>query len=67
MMVYHMVLCSSGNHTGNSNLKGGSNYRGKSAFIIIEECRGSQFDPQVVDVFLAVKDEILSIREKYKD
>ncbi len=37
------------------------------AFGIIKEGRGSQFDPQVVDAFLAVEDEILSIREKYRD
>jgi putative two-component system response regulator len=37
------------------------------SFNIIKESRGSQFDPEVVDAFFAVEDEILSIREKYKD
>ena len=39
----------------------------EKAFSIIKEGRGSHFDPQVVDAFLAVEDEILSIKEKYKD
>jgi len=34
---------------------------------IIGVGRGSHFDPKVVDAFLAIKDEILSIKEKYKD
>jgi len=34
---------------------------------IIEKGRGSHFDPRVVDSFFTVKDEILSIKEKYKD
>jgi len=34
---------------------------------IIEKGRGSHFDPKVVDAFFAIKDEILSIKEKYKD
>jgi len=38
----------------------------KKAFIIIKEGQGSHFDPQVVDAFFAVKDEILSTKEKYK-
>ncbi len=39
----------------------------EKAFIIIKEGRGSHFDHQVVDAFLAVEDEILSIKERYKD
>ncbi|MFC1977127.1 HD domain-containing phosphohydrolase [Chloroflexota bacterium] len=39
----------------------------ESAFAIIKEGKGSHFNPEVVDAFLAVKDEILSIREKYED
>jgi len=38
----------------------------EKAFSIIKEGRESHFDPQVVDTFLAVEDEILSIKEKYK-
>ncbi len=38
----------------------------EEAFSIIKEGRGSHFDPRVVDAFLAVEDEILSIKEKYK-
>ncbi len=38
-----------------------------SAFAIIKEGEGSHFDPQVVASFLAGEDEILSIREKYRD
>jgi putative two-component system response regulator len=37
------------------------------SFGIIEEKRGSQFDPEVVDAFFAVKSEILQIREKFTD
>ncbi len=39
----------------------------EKAFIIIKEGRGSHFDPQVVDAFFTVEDEILSIKGKYKD
>jgi putative two-component system response regulator len=39
----------------------------KKSFDIIQEGRGTHFDPNVVDAFFAVKDEILSIKEKYKD
>jgi putative two-component system response regulator len=39
----------------------------EKSFSIIKESRGSHFDPEVVDVFFAVEDEILSIKEKYKD
>ena len=39
----------------------------KKSLGIIKEGRGKHFDPEVVDGFLAAKDEILSIKEKYKD
>ncbi len=34
---------------------------------IIEAGRGSHFDPRVVDAFLASRDEILQIKERYKE
>jgi putative two-component system response regulator len=34
---------------------------------IIKQGRGSHFDPDVTDAFLAVTDEILSIRKRYRD
>jgi putative two-component system response regulator len=37
------------------------------AYDIIKESRGSHFDPEVVDAFFAVEDEIMSIKERYKD
>ncbi|WP_320044700.1 two-component system response regulator [uncultured Desulfobacter sp.] len=37
------------------------------SFRIIEENRGRQFDPEVMDAFFSIQDEILKIREKYKD
>ena len=39
----------------------------EKTFIIIQKGRGSHFDPEVVDAFFAVEDEILSIKEKFKD
>ncbi len=39
----------------------------EKSYAIIEEGRGNHFDPTVVDAFFAVEDEILSIKEKYKD
>lgn len=36
-------------------------------FGIIREGRGSHFDPEVVDAFFAIKDEILSIKEEHQD
>ena len=39
----------------------------EKAFIIIKEGQGSHFDPLVVDAFFAVENEIMSIKEKYKD
>ncbi|MBL7204030.1 MAG: two-component system response regulator [Desulfobacteraceae bacterium] len=37
------------------------------SYRIIREGLGSHFDPDVVDAFFAVEDEILEIKEKYKD
>ena len=34
---------------------------------IIEEGRGSHFDPEVVDAFFTIQDEILHIKEMFKD
>jgi putative two-component system response regulator len=34
---------------------------------IIEQSRGRHFDPDVVDAFFSIKDEILSIKATYKD
>jgi putative two-component system response regulator len=46
-------------------------YRGalsvEESLEIIRQSRGSHFDPDVVDAFLAVIDEILSLRERYRD
>ena len=39
----------------------------EKSFAIIKDGRGSHFDPAVVDAFFAVQDEILSIKEEYKD
>jgi len=33
---------------------------------IIEEGRGSHFDPKIVDAFFTIEDEILSVKENYK-
>jgi putative two-component system response regulator len=38
----------------------------KSASIVIGE-RGAHFDPQMVDAFVAVQEEIFTIRQNYKD
>ena len=37
------------------------------ALEIIKQGRGNHFDPDVVDAFLAITDEILSIRDSYQD
>ncbi len=37
------------------------------SFNFIEEGRGSHFRPDVVDAFLEIKSEIVSIKEKYQD
>jgi putative two-component system response regulator len=34
---------------------------------IIKESQGRHFDPEVVDALFAVEDEIVSIKEQYKD
>ena len=39
----------------------------EKAYAIINESRGSHFDPDVVDAFFKVEDEILEIKERYKD
>lgn len=39
----------------------------KESLDIVREGRGNHFDPDVVDAFFAIQDEILSIKEKYKD
>ncbi len=37
------------------------------AFKMIEEAKGTHFDPRVVEAFLSLQEEILSIREKFLD
>ena len=37
------------------------------AFEIIKEGRGSHFDPDAVDAFFSVEEEILRIRQRYQD
>ncbi len=37
----------------------------EESFQIISNGRGSQFDPEVVDMFLEIRNEILSIKEQY--
>lgn len=39
----------------------------EKTFSIIRKGRGIHFDPKVVDAFFAAEDEILSIKEEYKD
>jgi putative two-component system response regulator len=39
----------------------------EKSFQIIKEGRGGQFDPDVVDAFFAVENEILAIKEMYRD
>jgi putative two-component system response regulator len=39
----------------------------EDALSIIKEGRGSQFDPDVVDAFFAIQDEILTIKKEYDD
>ena len=39
----------------------------KDAYDEIIKGRGTQFDPQVVDAFIAAHDQILEVREKFKD
>jgi putative two-component system response regulator len=39
----------------------------EKSYEIIREGRGIHFDPDVVDAFFEIQDEILAIRDKYKD
>jgi len=39
----------------------------EKSFSIIREGRGNHFDPDVVDAFFAIEDEILSTKERYED
>jgi len=39
----------------------------EKSYGIIRESKGNHFDPVVVDAFFAVEDEILAIKEEYKD
>jgi len=39
----------------------------EKSYSIIRESRGNHFDPDVVDAFFAIEDEILGIKESYKD
>ena len=42
-------------------------YDDPDALEIILESRGTHFDPEICDAFLAIKDEILSIKKTYQD
>jgi putative two-component system response regulator len=39
----------------------------EESFAIIREGRGSHFDPDVVDAFFAIQNEILSVKKQYSD
>ena len=39
----------------------------ETAFNMIHKSRGNHFDPDVVDAFFSIKDEILSIKNKYSE
>jgi len=39
----------------------------EETFRLVKDGRGNHFDPEVVDAFFAAKEEILTIKEKYKD
>ncbi len=39
----------------------------EDSFSIISDLKGSHFDPEVVDCFFAIKDEILAIKNRYND
>ena len=39
----------------------------EKAFRIIKEERGTHFDPEIVDIFFAVQDQILDIKQQYQD
>jgi putative two-component system response regulator len=42
-------------------------YPVEESFRMIREGRGSHFDPDVVDAFFAIREEILAIKEHYRD
>jgi putative two-component system response regulator len=42
-------------------------YRTEQALDTIKASSGTHFDPDVVDAFFAIKDEILAIERKYRD
>ena len=44
-----------------------SSYRTEQALDAIKASSGTHFDPDVVDAFFAIKDEILAIERKYRD
>jgi putative two-component system response regulator len=39
----------------------------EDSLVIIKEGRGNHFDPDVVDAFFAIQDEILTIKKEYDD
>lgn len=39
----------------------------EKSFAIIQESKGSHFDPKVVDAFFAINDEILKIKQEYQN
>ncbi|MFN3505725.1 MAG: HD domain-containing phosphohydrolase [Caldimicrobium sp.] len=39
----------------------------EEAFTILKKGQGSHFDPELVDIFFKIKDEILAIKELFKD
>jgi putative two-component system response regulator len=39
----------------------------EKALGIIRQGRGSHFDPEVVDAFFSVEEEILTVRDRYRD
>ena len=39
----------------------------EKSYAIIQESKGNHFDPDVVDAFFTIEDEILAIKEKYQD
>lgn len=39
----------------------------EKCFQIIEEGRGVEFDPEIVDVFMAIKEEVIRVHEKFNE
>ncbi|MFN4197342.1 MAG: HD-GYP domain-containing protein, partial [Caldimicrobium sp.] len=39
----------------------------EEAFSVIKNGQGSHFDPELVDIFFKIKDEILAIKDRFKD